>query len=127
MKEYWTHQDNQKLYQLKVKSHEEIESLYYTTFRKGQHFIPMGSEEQNTRYLRSKSSKKQKTVPEDPLEEMMVIVPETLYIDPIQVKHSIIDWEIYTDKFGKAWKILRIGGISAVYKNFVDLVRALDR
>ena len=38
-----------------------------------------------------------------------------------------MDWEIYNDKFGKGWKIIRVGGESVVYKRFVDLIRTIDR
>ena len=48
---------------------------------------------------------------------------ESMNVDPIQAKHPIVDWEIYKDKFGKAWKVTRVGGVTAVYKSFEYLIR----
>ena len=58
---------------------------------------------------------------------MINIVPEVLYVDLIQAKHPIIDWEIYTDEFGSAWKIIRVGGETDSYTQFEDLIRSCDR
>ena len=57
----------------------------------------------------------------------MVLVPDTLHIDPIQARHQIVDWEIYKDKFWKGWKVIGMGGNFSVYKNFEQLIRASDR
>ena len=51
-----------KMTQLKGKSYEEIQVVYYRAFRRNKDFIPMDSQEENTRYLRS--TKKQKTTEE---------------------------------------------------------------
>ena len=135
MKIYIQHQSQYKASDLRGMEYEEIERLYYRIKRYVENFIPMGTEET--------PSKKKKIIEDKPAEkkndsqrkedssshdQMMVIVPQsTLYVDPIQARHPIMDWEIYRDKFGKAWKIIRAGGGSAVYKRFVDLIRSLDR
>nr|GFC13535.1 hypothetical protein [Tanacetum cinerariifolium] len=41
---------------------------------------------------------------------------EEVYVEALQVKHPIIDW-----------KIIRLGGSSACYQFFVDLLKHLDR
>jgi hypothetical protein len=125
MKKYLKNQGLYKDAQLRGKTYKEIECLYYHTKRYVEKFIPMGTEET--------PSKKQKIIEDKPAEknndsqrkedssshdQMMVIVPETLYVDPIQARHLIIDWEIYKDKIRKAWKIIRVGRGSAVYKKF---------
>ena len=108
MKDYLTHQDNWKLSQLKGKSHEEIVSLYYTAFRKNQQFVSIEDEDVERSPKRLKTVEEKTTEKEDDNEEgsshdlMMVLVPDTLYVDPIQARHPIVDWEIYKDNFGKA-------------------------
>ena len=57
----------------------------------------------------------------------MVIIPEYSYIKPLQVKHPIIDWEVFTDGRMKGWKIIRLGDISERYKLFEDLLKGFDR
>ena len=57
----------------------------------------------------------------------MEIVPEVLHVDPISTKYPVDSWSIYTDQFGKGWRITRSNGESTVYKTFEDLIRGLDR
>nr|GEX82020.1 hypothetical protein [Tanacetum cinerariifolium] len=64
---------------------------------------------------RSKPSQEQqfkgsKGVSEEELKGMMQLVPlEEVYIEALQVKHPIIDWEIHTEENGEYWKIIRLG------------------
>nr|GEV39698.1 hypothetical protein [Tanacetum cinerariifolium] len=70
-------------------------------------FVPMGSKEEGERFkrkglsLEQESHKKIKTseeVSEEDLKEMMELVPvEEVYVEALQVKHLIIDWEIHTE------------------------------
>nr|GFD08371.1 hypothetical protein [Tanacetum cinerariifolium] len=54
---------------------------------------------------------------EDKIKEIMQLVPvEDVYVQALQVKHPIIDW-----------KIIRLGGSSACYQFFIDLLKQLDR
>nr|GEW93644.1 hypothetical protein [Tanacetum cinerariifolium] len=77
------------------------------------------------------SSKKLKTseeVPEEKLKEMMELIPvEKVYVEALQVKHPIIDWEVHTKGQRSYWKIIRLGGSSASYQFFVDLLKHFDR
>ena len=97
MKQFLIHQDTWTSAQLKGKSNEEIERLYYLAYKKVQHFVPIGEEEEDIgtkragSTLTSESSKKQKTMSDEQLNEMMMVVPEALNIDPIQAKHPIVD------------------------------------
>nr|GEU58576.1 retrovirus-related Pol polyprotein from transposon TNT 1-94 [Tanacetum cinerariifolium] len=60
--------------------------------------------------------------------KMMQLVPaEEIYIEALQFKHPIIDWEVYTEGQRSYWKIIRLGGSSASYQFFVDLLKHLDR
>nr|GFA22948.1 hypothetical protein [Tanacetum cinerariifolium] len=110
-------------------------------------FIPMGSKEEAERIkrkglsLEQESAKKHKTleevteeakssdeVPEEKVKEMMQLVPiEEVYVEALQVKHLIIDWKVYTKSQMSYWKITRLGGSSASYQFFIDLLKHLDR
>nr|GEY22845.1 hypothetical protein [Tanacetum cinerariifolium] len=91
--------------------------------------------------LEQESAKKLKTLeevpeevksPEEVLEEkakeMMQLVPiEEVYVEALQVKHPIIDWKVHTEGQRSYWKITRLGGSSASYQFFVDMLKHLDR
>nr|GFC76489.1 hypothetical protein [Tanacetum cinerariifolium] len=107
----------------------------------------MGSKEEAERFKRKgisfkqESAKKQKIseevpkevkshdeVPEEKVKEMMQLVPiEEVYVEALQVKHPIIDWKVYHEGQRSYWKITRLGGSSASYQFFIDLLKHLDR
>nr|GEZ81766.1 hypothetical protein [Tanacetum cinerariifolium] len=100
--------------------------------------VPTGSEEVPTASLvfataTVKSSEEiteeAKSPKEDPkVKEMMNLVPiEEVYVEALQVKHPIIDWKVHSEGQGNYWKITRLGGSSACYKFFIDLLKHLDR
>nr|GEW24377.1 hypothetical protein [Tanacetum cinerariifolium] len=77
------------------------------------------------------SSKRMKTsedVSEEDFKRMMQLVPlEEVYVESLQVKHPIIDWEIHSEEKREYWKIIRLGGHIAVYQFFVDMLKQFDR
>nr|GEZ19241.1 putative ribonuclease H-like domain-containing protein [Tanacetum cinerariifolium] len=67
-------------------------------------------------------------VPEEKVKEMMQLVPiEEVYVEALQIKHPIIDWKVHTEGQRSYWKITRLGGSSASYQFFVDILKHLDR
>nr|GEX24487.1 putative ribonuclease H-like domain-containing protein [Tanacetum cinerariifolium] len=67
-------------------------------------------------------------VPEEKIKEMMQLVPiEEVYIEALQVKHPIIDLKVHTEGQRAYWNITRLGGSSASYQFFIDLLKHLDR
>nr|GFB58513.1 hypothetical protein [Tanacetum cinerariifolium] len=96
-------------------------------------FVPMASKEEGERVkrkglkLEQGSAKKIKTseeVSKEDLKEMMQLVHvEEVYVEALQVKHPIIDWEIYLEGKKDYWKIIRLGGHTAVYQFFVDMLK----
>nr|GEX91906.1 hypothetical protein [Tanacetum cinerariifolium] len=65
---------------------------------------------------------------EEKVKEMMQLVPiEEVYVEALQVKHPIIDWKVHTEGQRSYWKITRLGGSSASYQFFVDMLKHLDR
>ncbi|PWA89426.1 hypothetical protein CTI12_AA109180 [Artemisia annua] len=141
MKKFLCNQANFKMSQFRGMTYEEIESHYYIWFRRTRHdFIPMDSQKE-TEFLKrhgihmeSKKEKKQKTeepqseiLTEEQLDAMVMIKEEDFYPKPLQTRHPIVDWEIYTDDFVSTWKITRLGGETSSFMQFEDLIRACDR
>nr|GEZ90780.1 hypothetical protein [Tanacetum cinerariifolium] len=59
---------------------------------------------------------------------MMELIPvKEVYVKALQVKHPIIDWEVHTEGERSYWKIMRLGGSTASYQFFVDLLKHFDR
>nr|GEU38553.1 hypothetical protein [Tanacetum cinerariifolium] len=81
--------------------------------------------------LEQGSAKKIKTsedVSKEDLKEMMQLVPvEEVYVEALQVKHPIIDSEIHTEGKKDYLKIIRLGGHTAVYQFFVNMLKQFDR
>nr|GFC96128.1 hypothetical protein [Tanacetum cinerariifolium] len=60
-------------------------------------------------------------------EMMQLVLIEEVYVEALQVKHLIIDWKVYTEGQRSYWKITRLGGSSASYQFYIDLLKHLDR
>ena len=71
MKKYLCHVGGWKMYQLKGKSPEEIERLYYREFRKDKDFLPMHSEAEAKRYKRSGVNIESKETKKSKVEEKL--------------------------------------------------------
>nr|GEU95170.1 hypothetical protein [Tanacetum cinerariifolium]GEY95530.1 hypothetical protein [Tanacetum cinerariifolium] len=80
-------------------------------------FIPMGSNEETKRLKRKGLN----------LEKEQLVPVEDVYVQALQVKHPIIDWKVHTEGQRSYWRIIRLGGSSACYQFFVDLLKQLDR
>nr|GEX87448.1 hypothetical protein [Tanacetum cinerariifolium] len=122
---------------------EEIKEKFDPVWKQIQDFIPIGSKEEAQRFkrkglrLEQESVKKLKTpeevkapeeVREEKVKEMMQLVPvEEIYIEALQIKHPIINWKVHTEGQRSYWKIIRLGGSSANYHIFVDMLKHLDR
>nr|GEZ38672.1 hypothetical protein [Tanacetum cinerariifolium] len=126
---------------------EEVEVKFNSFWKQMEEFIPMGLKEEAERIKRKglnmeqESAKKHKTyeevpeeamspeeVPEEKVKEMMQLVPiEEVYVEALQVKHPIIGWKVYTEGQRSYWKITRLGGRSASYQFFIDLLKHLDK
>nr|GEZ38040.1 hypothetical protein [Tanacetum cinerariifolium] len=120
---------------------------YQDNYAKLEDFNPLGSKEEAERLkrkglsLEQESVKKLKTskevaveakspdeVPKEKVKEMMQLVPIIeVYVEALQVKHPIIDWKVHTEGHRAYWKITRLGGSSASYQFFIDLLKHLDR
>nr|GEV79313.1 hypothetical protein [Tanacetum cinerariifolium] len=116
---------------------EEIKEKFIPVWKQFEDFIPMSLKEEGKRVkrkglkLKQGSAKKIKTfeeVSEEDLKGMMQLVPvEEVYVKALQVKHHIIDWEIYSEGKKDYWKIIRLGRHTAVYQFFIDMLKQFDR
>nr|GFA62826.1 hypothetical protein [Tanacetum cinerariifolium] len=132
-----------KVKDFKGMTFEEIEAKFAAVWKLVEDFIPMSSKEEAKRLKRKRfnleqeKAKKQKIsedVPdkekslEEKVKEIMQLIPiEEVYVQALQVKHPIIDWKVHIEGQRSYWKIIRLGGSSACYQFFVDLLKHLDR
>nr|GEV24179.1 hypothetical protein [Tanacetum cinerariifolium] len=119
---------------------------YQDNYSKVEDFIPMGLKEENERLkrkglnLEQEQVKKQKSseeapemekpteeITEEKMKELMQLVPvKDVYVQALQVEHPIIDWKVHTEGQRSYWQIIMLGGSSACYQFFVDLLKQLD-
>ncbi|GJU35908.1 hypothetical protein Tco_1184262 [Tanacetum coccineum] len=59
---------------------------------------------------------------------MMMVVPvEEVYVEALQVKYPIIDWEVYSEDTRRYWKIIRVGNHTEAYQIFAEMLKKFDR
>ncbi|GJY57853.1 hypothetical protein Tco_0457745 [Tanacetum coccineum] len=96
---------------------------------------PMTQAQQRT-YMWSKRQKTNeeqlaegdKELSEEELRKLIMIVPvEEVYVEVLQVKYLIIDWEVYYKDTRKYWKIIRVGNHTEAYQTFDDMLKKFDR
>ncbi|GJW11218.1 ribonuclease H-like domain-containing protein [Tanacetum coccineum] len=74
------------------------------------------------------SAEKKKELSKEELQKLMMIVPmEEVYVEALQVKYPIIDWEVYIEESRKYWKIIRVGDHTEAYQTFDDMLKKFDR
>nr|GEW27150.1 hypothetical protein [Tanacetum cinerariifolium] len=86
---------------------EEIREKFIPVWKQIEDFVPMASKEEGERVKRKglklepRSAKRMKTledVSEEDIKEMMQLIPvKEVYVEALQVKHPIIDWEIHSE------------------------------
>ncbi|GJV13373.1 hypothetical protein Tco_1354914 [Tanacetum coccineum] len=139
------------LQQLKKLSFDEIKELFETTMKRVKDFVPMesdrlvpkistgsskrtaeteldheGSKRQKTN--EEQSAEEEKELSEEELQKLMMIVPvEEVYVEALQVKYPIIDWEVYSEDTRKYWKIIRVRNHTESYQTFDDMLKKFDR
>nr|GEU43775.1 ribonuclease H-like domain-containing protein [Tanacetum cinerariifolium] len=58
---------------------------------------------------------------------MMMIVPvEEVYVEALQVKYPITNWEAYIEDSRKYLKIIRVGNHTEAYQTFVDMLKRFE-
>ncbi|GJW51521.1 hypothetical protein Tco_0092872, partial [Tanacetum coccineum] len=65
---------------------------------------------------------------QEDLQQMMMVVPvEEVYVEALQIKYPIIDWEIYSEDTRRYWRIIRVGNHTEAYHTFDDMLKKFDR
>ncbi|GJV46296.1 hypothetical protein Tco_1430832 [Tanacetum coccineum] len=97
--------------QMKSKSFEEIQKLYERKQKWTDDFVPMDSDLEVQRLKRAgeeHSAEKEKELSKEELQKLLVVVPvEEVYVEALQVKYPIIDWEVYFEETRRYWKIIK--------------------
>nr|GEZ31500.1 hypothetical protein [Tanacetum cinerariifolium] len=135
-----------KVKDFKGLSFEEIEAKFAEVWKQVEDFIPMGSKEEAKRLKRKglnleqehvkkqKSSeeaheieKSTKEITKEKMKEMMQLVPvEDVYVQSLQVKDPIIDWNVHTEGQRSYWKIIRPATSEKEMKLWVELKRLYE-
>ncbi|GJR22097.1 hypothetical protein Tco_0970624 [Tanacetum coccineum] len=118
---------------------EKFISLYEREHKWINNFVPMDSEEGGKKAESSKkeaasslgeeqSVEKEKELLEVELQKLLVVVlVEEVYVEALQVKYPIIDWEVYSEDTRRYWRIIRVGNHTEAYQIFADMLKKFDR
>ncbi|GJS23775.1 hypothetical protein Tco_0452407 [Tanacetum coccineum] len=78
--------------------------------------------------VQEQPEEEKKELSQEDLQQMIMVVPvEEVYVEALQVKYPIIDWEVYTEESRKYWKIIRVGNHTEVYQFFEDMLKIFDK
>ncbi|GKA99103.1 hypothetical protein Tco_0827040 [Tanacetum coccineum] len=73
--------------------------------------------------VQEQPEEEEKELSQEDLQQMMMVVPvEEVYVEALQVKYPIFDWEVYTEESRKYWKIIRVGNHTKAYQFFEDII-----
>ncbi|GJR44118.1 hypothetical protein Tco_0624758 [Tanacetum coccineum] len=64
---------------------------------------------------------------EDFQQIMMVDPVEVVYVEALQVKYPIINWEVYSEDIRRYCRIIKVGNHTEAYQIFVDMLNKFDR
>ncbi|GJS37728.1 hypothetical protein Tco_0536110 [Tanacetum coccineum] len=113
------------LKQLKALSFEEVKEIFEATIRKN--LLKDKGLEKLLGQFKSKQMKKAEELSQEQLHQIMMVIPiEEVYVEALQVKYPIIDWEIYFEDSRKHWKIIRVGGHTEAYQTFDDMFKKFN-
>ncbi|GJV14123.1 hypothetical protein Tco_1359446 [Tanacetum coccineum] len=112
-------------------SFEQIEEKFILVWKQMQDFVPMNSKLESKRVKRpglQLDQENPKELSEEELKKMMEIVHvEEVYIEALQVKRPIIDWEVYSEGQRLYWKIVKAGDHTEIHQTFEDMLKKFDR
>ncbi|GJT04376.1 hypothetical protein Tco_0838838 [Tanacetum coccineum] len=78
--------------------------------------------------VQEQQTKESQELSEEEVQKLLVIVPvEEIYVEALQVKYPIINWEVYTEESRLYWKIIRVGDHIEAYQTFADMLKKFDR
>ncbi|GJS58047.1 hypothetical protein Tco_0652831 [Tanacetum coccineum] len=86
----------------------------------------MGSELEVQRLKRASQEVLEEPVKRQKIREASGSVEE-VYVEALQVKYPIIDWEVYSKDTRRYWKIIRVGNHTKAYQIFVEMLKKFDK
>ncbi|GKB20774.1 hypothetical protein Tco_0854697 [Tanacetum coccineum] len=91
-----------------------------------------GSKKQKTneasRSVQEQPEEEETKLPQKDLQQMMMVVPvEEVYVEALQVKYPIIDWEVYSEDTRRYWRIIRVRNHTEAYQIFAEMLKKFDR
>ncbi|GJR11154.1 putative ribonuclease H-like domain-containing protein [Tanacetum coccineum] len=109
---YIKHMGSHTLQKLKRYSFDELKELFETTMKNVNTFVPMETKDRGRaselaagRSVQEQPEEEEKDLSQEDLQQMMMVVPvEKVYVEALQVKYPIIDWE---DDLVMLWNLVK--------------------
>nr|GEU82830.1 hypothetical protein [Tanacetum cinerariifolium] len=125
MSNYIKHMGSYTLKQLKRLSFDEIKNLFEATMKRVKKFPPMESDTGESSEPREKED--DELTQKDLQQMMMMVLVEEVYVESLQVKYLIIDWEFYIEESRKYWRIIKVRNHTETYHIFTDTLKKFNR
>ncbi|GKA99187.1 hypothetical protein Tco_0827124 [Tanacetum coccineum] len=78
--------------------------------------------------IQEQQTEESQELSEEELQKLLVTVPvEEIYVEALQVKYLIINWEVYIKESRVYWKISRVGDHINAYQTFANMLKKFDR
>ncbi|GJT80205.1 hypothetical protein Tco_1054547 [Tanacetum coccineum] len=111
-----------KMEHFKGKRFYEVKEMFDNVYKQVTSFVPMDS------VMEKERTKRADEISQEDLQQMIMVVPvEEVYVEALQVKYLIIDWEVYSEDTRKYWKIIRLRNHTEAYQTFDDMLKKFDR
>ncbi|GJR12610.1 hypothetical protein Tco_0795262 [Tanacetum coccineum] len=111
-----------KMEHFKGKRFYEVKEMFDNVYKQVTLFVPMDS------VMEKERTKRADEISQEDLQQMIMVVPvEEVYVEALQVKYPIIDWEVYSKDTRKYWKIIRVGNHTKAYQTFDDMLKKFNR
>ncbi|GJV36325.1 hypothetical protein Tco_1408802, partial [Tanacetum coccineum] len=128
MSNYIKHIGSHTLQQLKRLSFDELKALVVEIELDHEGSKKQKSNEALGSVQEQPKEEEETELPQEDLQQMMMVVPvEEVYVEALQVKYPIIDWEVYSEDTRRYWKIIRVGNHTKAYQIFAEMMKKFDR
>ncbi|GJV82213.1 hypothetical protein Tco_1518083 [Tanacetum coccineum] len=119
-----------KMNYFKGMSYDEIRPIFEEEYNNIQTFFKKlrAAEASRSEPIQEQKTEESQELSKEELQKLLVTVPvKEIYVEALQVKYLIINWEVYTEESRVYWKIIRVRDHIEAYQTFENMLKKFDR
>nr|GEX71009.1 hypothetical protein [Tanacetum cinerariifolium] len=102
---------------------EEVQPIFEREYKHVQTFLKSDRDEEPTKKRPAKE-----TLLQESFKKLRAEVEVLEFkVEALQVKYTLIDWEIYSEGSRTYWRMIRVGEITQAFQSFEDMLKDFDR